>query len=198
MAYLLERLAVQQLQNSTTQPHDPINVTALITRLNETIVALLLERIADLERNINDINMMQITFNSTLTNTNDRLNSMSSQLRNTSSELSSRLNTNSASLTSLRSSLIRTNLFNRCVKEENSCFVNQHTPQWYLCTTPARIINRSVSEVAMICSYVGKWIFPVLLKCILTFGLKADTEPSYVATEPFGQKIGVNQFFCFC
>ncbi len=153
---VLNHLEDLKLQNSTTHPHDPINVTALITRLNETILALLLERIADLERNINDINIMQITFNSTLTNSNERLNSVSSQLRNTSSELttiSSRLNSNSARLTSLRSSLIRANLFNRCVKEENSCFVNRHSsnPRWYLCTTPARIINRSVS-VAMICN----------------------------------------------
>lgn len=150
----------QSMQNSNMAFTDLIERVKILESIQQPTdnVSLLLPRISELERIINDFNTRQSLFmhtvnsvQSSLVDTNTRLIAIETQLNSTSSALhatDNRLSATSSDLSNMRTSLRSVNLF-RCFREEATCTVLQHTSngRWFLCTTASKRITRLVSLV---------------------------------------------------
>ena len=87
--------------------------------------------------------------NSSLRQSIDSIQSILSTTNNQLTASNNRLRATSSDLSRLRSSLGRVNLFSRCVKQEYTCPVVQHSSaasHWYLCRTRPQRINVPVSS----------------------------------------------------
>ncbi len=121
-------------------------LTTAENQLRSTSSALS-NRLTSTENQLRSTSSGLTTVRNQLTSTENRLRTTSSGLNSRLTTAENRLRSTSSDLSSLKSDLRGVNLFRRCISEEATCRVSQHSNsnRWYFCKTGYQSINRTVS-----------------------------------------------------